>query len=196
MPEQYEGIAKHPFLLLARLSKQQKTILGWLYVWESCPEGLRKNSWYTPTIGIRALRLACIPHHRERLKGAACKYYGIWLRKHRWHTLRTESASFSRSVSRLEKRQLIKTEKHSIRSDYRDYDEYIKHDAHDGFPTIVSFWKRSTQTMTIELTENGRKMAQQSLTKSMKRRITVNKNVSVSKNGGKNAKTRADQGRR
>jgi len=203
MPEQYEGITKRPFLLLARLSKRQKRILGWLYVCKmQSPE-------YTKIFGtpLRFLRLICWPMYRRRIritKRTVFKYPRKTF-SHPWYLTRSESASFCRSVRRLELWALIRTQKFLTHATWEE-----RHKVVDG-DQFNRALRKSQQKEKVWLTKVGRELAEQCLINRMKERMAVNMACThkqffefiwkrvihiKSHDGGKNAEARMDQERR
>lgn len=157
-----------------KLSEQQKTILGWLYVAESSSNWPPDNWPFEPKIGLRPLRGVCIPLHRRRLwrKGANLLRYSLRTLENPYYVTHSESASFSRSIRRLEERALIETKK-GLRKARPGDRPIIKGSA----PWKVVLLTPSTQRDTVKLTEKGSKIAEQMLTRKMKYRITVNKKL-------------------
>jgi len=147
----------------AKLSKQQKTILGWAYVLLADLKNETHPSWYDK-IDLHRLKRLIIPRYRKpeiRIKFTKNSWrlplecYN-WL----WYIKRSDSASFSKSLKRLEARGLIVSE--TWRGLRRQPGEVLTRDV-------------------IRFTTSGREIAQQLLTRSMKRKITVNKKMRPNK---------------
>lgn len=204
MPEQYEGITKRPFLLLARLSKRQKRILGWLYVCEM------RSPEYMEIFGteLEFLRLICWPMHRRRIKitGRTVFKYPRKTFSHHWYLTRSESASFCRSVRRLELWALIRTQKFLTHATWEERHKVVDRDH------LNRALRKSRQKEKVWLTKVGRKIAERCLIDKMKERMAVNMScthkqfyefiwkraiqMGKSHDGGKNAEARVDQERR
>jgi len=147
-----------------KLSKQQKAILGWAYVLLADLKNEPYPSWYDK-IDLHRLRRFIIPRYRKpgvkirfrkKYWRLPLEYYN-WL----WYIRRSDSASFSKSLRRLEARGLIVSE--TGRGLRRQPREALTRDV-------------------IRFTTLGREIAQQLLTRSMKCKITANKKVHLHKN--------------
>ena len=143
--------------MITKLSKQQKAILGWAYILLADLKNQSRPAWYDK-IELRRVRRLIIPRHRKpgvRIRFTKnswrlpLEWYN-WL----WYVRRSDSASFSKSLRRLEARALIVSE------------------------TCRGWRRQPGEALTREIirfTIPGEQIAQQLLTRTMKRKITANK---------------------
>lgn len=158
-----------------KLSKVQKCILGWLFVYEDYPSALRGNDHYSREISLRALRAKVIKPHRQKLR--ITNPYYINPDRHyfyKYTVARSESSSFSRAIKSLETRGLVTCLRHRTPV---TREEWVK----AGKPDIRSRFRPSYQNATIKLLERAKDIAKDNLTIAMKQQLTVNKKTAVSK---------------
>lgn len=146
------------------MTKIEKDILGWLFVYEDYPGALRWNDYFSPEINLRALRAKVIKPHRQKLRITnPCEHYF-----YRYRVSRSDSAQFSRAVRKLQNKGLITCIRHEMPVTRQ---EWIK----AGRPDIRSRFRRSYQNATIKLLERAKDIAKDNLTIAMKQQLTVNK---------------------
>lgn len=156
-----------------KLSKLQKCILGWLFVYEDYPAALKWNDYYSPKISLRALRAKVIKPYRQKLRitnPLRLKYIPNEHYFYKYTANRAKSSSFSRAIKILQTRGLVTCLRHRTPV---TREEWIK----AGRPDIRSKLRPSYQNATIKLLGRAKDIAKDNLTIAMKQQLTVNKKV-------------------
>lgn len=154
------------------LGPLQKSILGWLYVYEKYPDALRWNDWMGKHIGLRALRAKVVKPYRRKLRITNPHY--IDPNQHYFYKYEARgSVSFSRAVRTLQFRGLVICTPHETPG---TREQWVKR----GRPRMTSkpfkrsYWGKvkaymvSRQYITIKLAEGAADIAKKNLTMAMK----------------------------
>lgn len=162
------------------MTKIEKDILGWLFVYEEYPSLLRWNDYYSPEISLRALRAKVIKPHRQKLRMTNPLRLEFIPNEHYFYKYtvnRSESASFSRAIKSLQTQGLVTCLRHRTPV---TREEWIK----AGRPDITSRFRPSYQNGTIKLLEKAKDIAKDNLAIAMKQQLTVNKKTSTRRKAG------------